>query len=583
MDSSYFRQQVMLGGAVPAAMLLWDSLRGQLGANAVNNALHITGILSLVCLFLSLAVTPLRVLTGWNWLIASRRSLGLYGFMYAILHFVIYVALDRMGSLASTVEEIVSRRFLTIGFLAVLLMVPLAVTSTNVMIRRLGAARWKLLHRLAYVVAVLGVIHYYMLVKSDIRQPVAFALVLTPLLGFRAVKHYVDLRGLAKLPGKAATVQPAESKLASSKFFRGELLVANIHAETSDVKTFRLVNPNGGEIPFHHRPGQYMTLHLEIDGVRLRRSYTIASAPSQRGYVELTIKRHPQGAVSQYMHDQVHVGQRIQLAAPGGRFSFDGSTNRRVLLIAGGVGITPVMSMLRYLTDTGWTGEIVFLNATRTSRDLIFASELNTLVSRHSNLTLVNFLSQDKSPVRGDEQPGNLNSVIRTCKIRDGYISAEAIKELVANLAQTSVYLCGPEPMMAAMRTTLTGLGVSESQIYTEEFLSPKTNSGDVSFSDQNEDDSETTSAVESRVRFTRSATTIQVDPQQTLLEAAELNNVRIESECRSGICGQCKVRCLTGRVAMETADALSLAEKRNGWILACQARAASPSLEIEA
>ena len=583
MDTSYFRQQVMLGGAVPAAMLMWDSLRGQLGANTVNNALHITGILSLVCLFLSLAVTPLRVLTGWSWLIVSRRSLGLYGFMYAILHLVIYVVWDRMGSLSSTVEEIASRRFLTIGFIALLLMVPLAVTSTNEMIRRMGAARWKLLHRLAYVVAVLGVIHYYMLVKSDVRQPMAFALVLTPLLGFRAVKHYVDLRGLANRPGRPATAQPAESKLAENKFFRGELLVANIHAETPDVKTFRLVNPHGGEIPFRHRPGQYLTLHLEIDGVRLRRSYTIASAPSQRGYVELTIKRHPQGTVSNYMHERVQVGQRIQLAAPGGRFCFDGSTRRRVLLIAGGVGITPVMSMLRYLTDTGWTGEIVFLNAARTGQDLIFANELNYLVSRHSNLKLVNFLSQAKSVIRDHEQQGNLDNDSRTSQIREGYITALAIKELIADLNQTAVYLCGPEPMMAAMRTTLTGLGLDNSQIYTEEFLSPKMNSDDVPLDDAKEGGFETSVAVSSQVVFTRSATTIQVDPQQTLLEATELNNVRIESECRSGICGQCKVRCLAGRVVMETADALSLSEKRNGWILACQSRAASPELEIEA
>ncbi len=436
MDASYFRMQVILGGAVPAAMLLWDTLRGQLGANAVNNALHITGILSLVCLFLSLAVTPLRVLTGWNWLVVSRRSLGLYGFMYAVLHLIIYVAWDRMGSLSSTFEEIVSRRFLTVGFLAVLLMVPLAVTSTNAMIRRLGASRWKLLHRLAYVVVVLGVIHYYMLVKSDIRQPLAFALVLTPLLGFRAVKHYVDLRNLAFHPASTPALQHSESKLPASQFFRGELLVANIHAETADVKTFRLINPNGGEIPFRHRPGQYMTLHLEIDGARVRRSYTIASAPSQRGYVELTIKRHPQGAVSQYMHDQVRVGQRIQLGAPGGKFWFDGSANSRVLLIAGGVGITPVMSMLRYLTDTGWMGEIVFLNAARTARDLIFESELNYLVSRHSNLVLVNFLSQAMSP-EGNSEQVELSSAHGTALVRHGYINAGSIEELVPNLAQT--------------------------------------------------------------------------------------------------------------------------------------------------
>ena len=192
MNVAYFRNLVILAGAGPLLMLLWDTWQGQLGANAVNNALHITGILSLVFLFLSLLITPLRVMTGWNSLVAYRRALGLYGFVYAAIHLGIYVALDRMGNIGSTVEEILTRRFLTVGFVALALMLPLAVTSTNAMVRKLGPVRWKLLHRLAYVATILGVVHYYMLVKSDVRQPLAFAAVLTPILGFRSVKHYLD-------------------------------------------------------------------------------------------------------------------------------------------------------------------------------------------------------------------------------------------------------------------------------------------------------------------------------------------------------------------------------------------------------
>ncbi len=581
MDTAFVRNQAILGGAVPAAMLWWDSARGQLGANAVNNALHITGILSLLFLFLSLAITPLRVMTGWNWLIASRRWLGLYGFLYAIIHLMIYVAWDRMGSITSTVEEIVSRRFLTVGFIAVVLMLPLAVTSTNWMIRRLGASRWKLLHRLAYVVVILGVAHYIMLVKSDLRQPIAFALVLTPLLGFRAVKHYLDLRSAARHTGRSPKPQPPHATSPESKFFRGELLVANIHRETPDVKTFRLVNPNGGDIPFRHRPGQYLTLHLHFAGVPVRRSYTIASAPSQRGYVELTIKRHPQGLVSQFMHDQVEVGQRLQLNAPGGKFWFDGSTSQRVLLIAGGVGITPTMSMLRYLTDTGWVGEIVFLNAARTEQDLIFSSELNHLVSRHTKLVLVHFLSQAQPDACLAMTQSESSTMNRSTAFRPGYISAAAMEELVPNLTQIPIYLCGPEPMMAAMRKTLNGLGVDDSHIFTEEFVSPPGQS-----TEQLREASEVEPLAEtvgSEVTFTKSRVTIQMDPDQTLLEAAEANQVPMEFECRSGICGQCKVRCRSGRVVMDSADALSRTEKRDGWILACQARSASSTLEIEA
>jgi DMSO/TMAO reductase YedYZ heme-binding membrane subunit len=181
----FYRQLVLLNGAVPLAVLLWDAYRGQLGANPINDALHVTGMLSLIFLLLSLSMTPARWITGWNGWIAFRRSLGLYGFFYSVLHFGIYVGFDRELNLSSTIHEIWTRRFLQIGMLAVVLMVPLAITSTNAMMRKVGAKIWKALHRLAYVVAILGVVHYYMLVKSDIRQPVAFGVVLGSLLVFR--------------------------------------------------------------------------------------------------------------------------------------------------------------------------------------------------------------------------------------------------------------------------------------------------------------------------------------------------------------------------------------------------------------
>ncbi len=386
---AYYRNLVILAGLGPLLMLGWDAWHDQLGANGVNNALHITGILSLVFLFFSLAITPLRWLTGWNSIIAYRRALGLYGFAYAALHFGIYVALDRMGSVSSTVAEILSRRFLMVGFIALALMLPLAVTSTNAMIRKLGPGRWKLLHRLAYVATILGVVHYYMLVKSDVRQPLAFAAVLTPLLGFRSLKHYWDLRREAS---KSKSIQSAETRRIP-KFWNGELMVENIHRETHDVKTFRFVHAEG-DIPFLHRPGQYMTLTLNIHGQTVKRSYTIASSPSQRGHVELTIKRNPDGQVSRYMHDEVKIGDKIRIGAPAGKFYFDDLQSNAVVLIAGGVGITPLMSILRYLTDRPWRGTIYFVNAIRSQDDQIYETEL--AATRFENLHVLTYYSQSR-------------------------------------------------------------------------------------------------------------------------------------------------------------------------------------------
>ena len=182
---------VLVNCAVPAALLGWDALHHQLGANPVNFAIRTTGMLTLVFLMLTLLVTPLRKVTGWNWIIFSRRTLGLYAFFYASVHFLIFFSLDRSFSVSSTLTEMVKRKYLIIGSTGLLVMVPLAITSTNAMIKRLGGKRcWRALHRLAYVAAIAGVIHYYMQVKKDVSQPLVFAAVLTVLLGYRVVDHY---------------------------------------------------------------------------------------------------------------------------------------------------------------------------------------------------------------------------------------------------------------------------------------------------------------------------------------------------------------------------------------------------------
>ncbi len=144
-------------------------------------------MLSLIFLLLSLLITPLKMWTGWGGWLAFRRALGLYGFFYAVLHAVIYVAFDRAGNISSTLHEFATRRYLQVGGTAVLLMIPLAITSTNTMLKRMGAKRWKRLHRLTYLVAILGVLHFYMLVKSDVREPLVYAACLAALLGVRVV------------------------------------------------------------------------------------------------------------------------------------------------------------------------------------------------------------------------------------------------------------------------------------------------------------------------------------------------------------------------------------------------------------
>jgi sulfoxide reductase heme-binding subunit YedZ len=147
-----------------------------------------TGSWALLILLASLAVTPLRKLTGWNELIKSRRMLGLFAFFYAALHFATYMVLDLFFDFAAIGKDILKRPYITVGFSALVLMIPLALTSNAAMIRRLGK-RWQQLHYLAYIIAILGVVHFYWLVKADIRRPVQYGAALAVLLGFRlAVK-----------------------------------------------------------------------------------------------------------------------------------------------------------------------------------------------------------------------------------------------------------------------------------------------------------------------------------------------------------------------------------------------------------
>jgi sulfoxide reductase heme-binding subunit YedZ len=203
-DPRFAKSVLLVNGLVPLALLAWDAWRDRLGANPVEFFIRTTGTLTLIFLTLSLAVTPVRKLTGWNFLSHFRRMLGLFAFVYAFLHLSAWVALDRVLSLRSVLEETVKRPFITLGMAAFLMMIPLVVTSTNAAVKRMGAARWKRLHRLAYVVGVAGVVHYYMLVKADVRWPVAFGAVIALLLAFRVVET-LRPRTRARVPAASSS------------------------------------------------------------------------------------------------------------------------------------------------------------------------------------------------------------------------------------------------------------------------------------------------------------------------------------------------------------------------------------------
>lgn len=175
---------VFVAALIPLAVLLSDTLQNRLGANPVEALTHRSGDWALRFLLITLAVTPVRRLLGWAWLLRLRRMLGLFAFFYAVLHFSVYMVLDQFFDVGAIVEDIVKRPYITVGFTAWVILLALATTSTQAAMRRLGG-RWQKLHRLVYGAAVLGVLHYLWLVKSDIREPMLYATLLAALLGAR--------------------------------------------------------------------------------------------------------------------------------------------------------------------------------------------------------------------------------------------------------------------------------------------------------------------------------------------------------------------------------------------------------------
>jgi ferredoxin-NADP reductase/DMSO/TMAO reductase YedYZ heme-binding membrane subunit len=550
---------VIVNCAVPVTLLAWDAANRHLGANPVNFAIRTTGILSLIFLLLSLTVTPLMRLAQWSSLGQLRRVMGLYAFFHALVHFGLFYLFDRNGNLGDVLREIALRPYLLVGIVGLLVMVPLAVTSTNRMIQRLGPKRWKLLHRLAYLAAAAGVLHYYMLVKADTTQPIIFAMLLGLLFAYRLGAHYVQLRVDSHRLHHPSPQPVAGSGDRATARWEGELRLAKVFVETPEVRTFRLVAPSGTTLPFQHLPGQFLTLRLNIDGRDVRRSYTIASSPTRTAYCELTIKREEQGYVSRYLHDFGREGATFNVSAPAGRFTFTGAEAKEIVMIAGGVGITPLMAKIRYLTDIAWPGKIQLVYSVKTERDIIFRSELEELQRRFPNLKVDVTVTREASV----EWTG-----------KRGRLSTAMLLSIVPDIAQSRVHLCGPTEMIEPLKKALRELGVADEQMKSEAFGSPSRKRANGSTTLAPEGSESTNGAAStSSICFARSNKRLAGVGTRTVLELAESLGIALPYDCRSGVCGQCKTRLLSGSVAMATEDALDPLDRSNGLILACQAR----------
>ena len=410
-------------------------------------------------------------------------------------------------------------------------------------------------------------------------------LVMVALIGFAAVMvgmYYLKMRRAADLvqalagtaapaptpatAPAAAYVPPATTSAAEPQpgpavpvtgRWSGRLRVARVFQETPDVKTFRLMNPLGGVLPFTYMPGQFLTLTVLTDGKPVNRLYTIASSPTQHDYAEVTIKHEEGGVVSGYLHDQVKEGDLLDCSGPSGSFIFTGRECKCILLIGGGVGITPLMSVLRYLTDRAWTGDIYLLYGVHAPKDVIFREELEYLQRRHPNLRVVVTVSHPE----GTDWAG-----------QTGRVTKELIANSVPDLASRYVHLCGPVPLMEAVKKALAELGVPADRVKAEAF-GPALGRPVPAVAAPQAPPTGTAVALPT-VTFARSHKAAPLPPDVPVLDVADQVGVQIDNSCRVGTCGLCRVKLLSGTVTMAVQDGLEPGDKEKSIILACQAKA---------
>lgn len=335
-----------------------------------------------------------------------------------------------------------------------------------------------------------------------------------------------------------------------------------VEAETHDVATFvfRAEEP----MLFGFRPGQFVTIEPVIDGRTVPRCYSVSSTPSRPCTFSITVKRVPGGLVSNWLHDHLRAGDSLTVSTPQGDFNIVDRPAERILMLSGGSGITPVMSMLRWLHDTAADVDIHFVHAARSPEDIIFRHELEAMARANDRLRL---------SVTCESTGDGAWSGYR------GRLNESMLQQMVPDLMQRTVFTCGPEPYMEAVRDVLGGLGFPADQYHEESFgggppvapaTEPPAHSGDAN--DDDTGDVATTTAVqtESTVRLARTGLEFTCAPSETLLQAAQNNGAWIPCACQMGVCGSCKVLKTAGDTDMQHMGGISDDEEAAGYVLAC-------------
>lgn len=338
------------------------------------------------------------------------------------------------------------------------------------------------------------------------------------------------------------------------------LVCRQVQDVTHDVKTFLFEATHPAL--FQHEPGQFVTLQLQIDGRSISRCYTISTSPTRPHLLGITVKRQPGGVVSNWLHDTMAPGRRISADGPFGIFTIARHPSAKYLFLSGGSGITPVMSMTRTLYDLGSDADVVFVHSARTPSDIIFRRELDTMASLAPGVRVVHVCERDAplEPWTG---------------LR-GFLSAEMLQLVAPDLAERTVFCCGPAPYMAAVRRILGDIDFDMRRYHEESFnfeeLAVREFSAlgttEVELDGEAPDGASTTKTY--AVEFVRSGRTFTCTEDENVLDAAFAAGLNPPSSCAQGMCGTCKSTVLSGTVDMQHMGGIRPREVKQNKILIC-------------
>ena len=344
------------------------------------------------------------------------------------------------------------------------------------------------------------------------------------------------------------------------------LRVVNVVDEAPEVKTFVLQ----AETPalFNYNAGQFLTLDLPAPSGPLLRTYTISSAPSRPMTISVTVKAQAASVGTRWMFENLKLGSLIRAMGPAGHFTLELARRKKLLFISAGSGITPMMSMLRWLADVSPGSEVAFLHCARSPDDIIFRDELKLTARSMQNLEL-GFIVEQR------DQANAWEGLV-------GRLDLGKIESLVPDFCEREVYCCGPDPFMKWVRQLVLSHGVPESHYHEEAFTFSSMPVVGAAATMEIPAQSDEPDAPSNMVQFQVSGTECACEPGQTLLQTARRANVRILSVCEMGLCGTCKVMKLSGNVAMEHNGGITDEEIQEGYVLACCSKPTS-TVVIEA